>query len=64
MTKTEGSSPLLAVESSDQNTLNKREIIHVEKHLSAKNSELTDIGQYLERGKMKLRELDCSQRVM
>ena len=54
--------PLSAVESSDQTTLNMREI-HVEKHLSAKNSELTDIGQYLERGKRKLRELDCSQRV-
>ena len=48
--------PLTAVESSDQTTYDKREIIHVEK-------QLTDIGQYLERGKKKVRELDSSQRV-
>ena len=53
--------PLTAVESSDQTTYNKREIIHVEKQLV--NSELMDIGQYLERGKKKVRELDSSQRV-
>ena len=54
--------PLTAVESSDQTTFNKREIITYEKHLE-ENSNLTEIGQYLERGKKKLREKDCSQRV-
>ena len=53
--------PLTAVESSDQTTFSKRDIINVEKQLV--NSELTDIGQYLERGKKKVRELDISQRV-
>ena len=54
--------PLMAVHSSDQTTINKREIINSEKHLKEKSSKLTDIGQYLEKGK-KLRERDSSQRV-
>ena len=53
--------PLTAVESSDQTTFDQREIITYEKPLR-ESRELTDIGQYLERGK-KLREKDSSQRV-
>ena len=40
--------PLTAVESSDQTTFDQREIITYEKPLR-ESSELTDIGQYLER---------------